>query len=90
MRSTKGVIDINITQAGEFLGKCGVVDFFLGVITHVFQKQDVAFVQLGNLLFHSVSDGFIGELDRASDHLGELHGDGAERHGGLALAIGAA
>ena len=41
VRGAEGIIDIDITQAGQRFGKVGVAGFFFGVKAQVFQQQDI-------------------------------------------------
>ena len=45
MGSAEGVIDIELCQGSQFLGKFGVVLFLSGVEPHIFQQHDLTVLQ---------------------------------------------
>ena len=73
----------------EFFGEGWVVGFFFVVITNVFQQQDFAVLQFVGGFFGFWSHAIVDELDWFTDHFRKFFGDGLERHGGFAFALGA-
>ena len=56
MGRAKGIIDINISQAGQFSGKVGVVLFLFGVKAKVLQEDDFPGPHRPDGLFHLQAD----------------------------------
>ena len=54
MGRAEGVVYVNVGEQGKGLGECRVVGFFFGVVTEVFEEQDLAALELG---CHFIGDG---------------------------------
>ena len=48
VRSSEGIVDVKIAQAGQLFGKPVVVLFFFRVEAKILEQQDVAVLKLSN------------------------------------------
>ena len=87
---TESVVDENISQRSQSLGKLGIIGFFLGAETDVFQQHDLAGLDaVGHHLSDGADDvGGDGHLD--VQELFQRGGNGLQAHLGIDLALGAA
>lgn len=90
MGGAEGVVDVEIGQTRKLLSEGGVVGFLFLVETDVFQQQNVTWLEGGGGFLRRLADAIVGKGDRAAEEFGEFGGDGAQGHGGFALAFWAA
>ena len=76
----KGVIDIDVRQAGQGAGHLRVVVFLARVEAGVFQDQDFAGFEFGDGFLGDRADAIVGEEDVSAEHVPQGGGDGAEGH----------
>ena len=70
MRRAESVVDVNVSQFGELLGKLVVVFFLAFVKAKVFEQQNLARFQFIDLRFDNVADTVTGEKDSVVFHFG--------------------
>ena len=90
MRRAEGVVHIDIRNLRQLFGKRRVVGFLFVVITDVFQQHHVAVLHRGHGLLDFFADAIVHKRHGLAEQFGQFHGDGRERHGGFALALGPA
>ena len=92
----EGIVDVHLTQAGEFLCESRVVGFLFGVEAEIFEQQHFAVFQLVGELAGEIADavGREGDIDLLADgvveHDTEAVHDGAKAVFGIGLALGTA
>ena len=84
----KGVVHIDIRQAGQLLSEAGIVLFLLREEAHVFEQHHVAFSGGGHLGLGVGADAAVGFDHRLAQQLAEAGGHGGEAHGLVHLALG--
>ena len=88
MCCAEGIVDINIAELGELLGKTRIVLLFFGVEPQVFEQQDLAVSQIHRRLQRFVAVGALDERDLpVGEQLGEALGDRLQRVLRLRLAL---
>ena len=94
MRGAESVVDVEVGQIGQLLGKFLIVLFFFGVEAEVLEQQGLAVFQFAGHLFGFQADAIGTEADvfSASKFFIEQHaealGDGLQAYMGFGLPLG--
>ena len=90
MGRAKGVVDVDLSQGGQFAAEIRVVLGLAGMEAQVFKQQDIAGLEsLGHGLDLG-TDTVRGELDLASQEFGQAFGHGLQGKFGSRSALGTA
>jgi hypothetical protein len=84
----KGVIDIDLGGAEQFLGESRIIFFLFRVEADVFQDQNLARLEIGPELVGLGAHAVCRKLYRTAERLGEVRGYGLEGILLLRLALG--
>ncbi len=85
----EGVIDIDVAEGGQLVGKAIIIVGLARMETQVLQHDDVASRHVGNCLFGSAANAISGKADRTVHGLAEGFGNRAQALLGINLALGA-
>ena len=94
--AAEGVVDVDVAEAGEFFGECGIVGLFFRVEAEVFEQERLAGFEVGGHLAGDCADAVGGEGDvlvvaeDVVEQAAQVGDEGAKAHGLDGLALGAA
>jgi hypothetical protein len=74
MGAAKSIIDVNLAEPGEGLGKNRVSSFFPGMKAQVFQQKDIPILHRGHHFFNLRADAVRRGFDRLAQDFGKAFG----------------
>jgi hypothetical protein len=90
VRGREGVIDVDLAQARELVGKGRVVLLLAGMEAQVLQQRHATFWQRIDHGLRLPPNAILGKSHLAAEHAAQRLGDGGQRHRALALTLGPA